>query len=887
MTATTKLSTLRILLALAALALAGSFAGSLPASAAPQGARRFEVGGRDFLLDGQPFQIRCGELHAARVPREYWEHRLRMIRAMGLNTVCAYMFWNMHEPRPGEFDWGGGADLAEFCRLAQKCGLWVILRPGPYACAEWEMGGLPWWLLRDPHMQLRTLYPGFMEPARRYLREVGRVLAPLQVTRGGPILMVQVENEYGFFGKDAGYMAAMRQAVLDAGFDVPLFACNPPQHLRDGLVPELFQVVNFGSNPERGFAALREIQPKGPLMCGEFYPGWFDTWGAPHHRGDTEKYLADLRYMLEAGASFSIYMAHGGSSFGLWSGADRPFKPDTSSYDYDAPINEAGAATEKFFRTRELMRAHLMPGEDIPDPPAPNPAQTFAPVAAAQTAPLFKNLPAPAAADAAAPLNLEALDQPHGCVLYRATLPAGPAAVLTARGIADFGFVFLDGQRIGVMDRRHAHFSAGIPARDKESTLDILVEAIGRINFGQEMHDRKGLAGPVILAGETAAGAGAAPREITGWQIFPLPLDAAQLAALRYEPAAAGAGAAGVTDADTAVGAGVAGVAAGAGDAAAGAAAANAAAGADAARDTPAFWRATVTLAADADTWLDLRNWGKGVVWVNGRCLGRYWNIGPTQTMYVPGPWLRRGENEIVILDLLGRPAGASIAGLAAPVLDQLRPGLDFARDLRRRHAPALAGAAPAWNGAFPPGAEPCEIRFGAPGKGRYFGIETLDAHDGGARAAIAEISLLGPRGETLPIDGWTVVHADSEERAAEDGSADNALDGQTATHWITRATPAAGVGNGGGSYVSQVSKPASGVGGGAGDGDGGTAGDTAAAGAGGTAPAHPHILIIDLGKKHTLTGFRLVPRQGAAAAGGRIKNCRVFIGDNLVTPEN
>jgi beta-galactosidase len=773
---------------------------SLPAVAAPQNTRRFEVGERDFLLDGRPFQIRCGELHAARVPREYWEHRLRMIRAMGLNTVCAYMFWNSHEPRPGEFNWDGRADIAEFCRLAQKCGLWVILRPGPYACAEWEMGGLPWWLLRDPQMQLRTLYPGFMEPARRYLLAVGRVLAPLQVTNGGPILMVQVENEYGFFGKDAGYMAAMRQAMLDAGFDVPLFACNPPQHLRDGFVPGLLQVVNFGSDPARGFAALREVQPKGPLMCGEFYPGWFDTWGAPHHRGDTEKYLADLKYMLKAGASFSIYMAHGGSSFGLWSGADRPFKPDTSSYDYDAPINEAGAPTGKFFRTRELMRAHLMPGEDIPEPPAPNPVQAFAPVAAARCAPLFSNLPAPSRS--AAPLSMEALDQPHGCVLYRATLPAGPAAVLAARAVADFGFVFLDGRRVGVMDRRLAHYTVDLPARDRETVLDILVEAAGRINFGKEMHDRKGLAGPVLLTGETAAEGGrGGARELTGWQIYSLPLDAAQLAGLRYEPSGA----------DTA-----------------------------APRDAPAFWRATVTLAADADTWLDMRGWGKGVVWINGRCLGRHWNIGPTQTMYVPGPWLRRGENEIVILDLLA-PRDPVIAGLAAPVLDQLRPGLDFARDLRRRGTPALEGVPPAWTGAFPQGAAPCEIRFADSVRGRYFCFEGLDAHDGKPHAAVAELELLDAQGAPLPIDGWVVVYTDSEELAREDGSSANALDGQSATHWHTKWS----------------------------EGD----------------PARPRRIIIDLGKTITIGGFRYVPRQGGNEVTGRIKNCRVYAGDSLVSP--
>ena len=363
--------------------------------ATPDSARHtFAIGESDFLLDGQRFQIRCGEIHAPRVPREYWRHRLQMCKAMGLNTVCAYLFWNMHEPRPGRFDWSGQADAAEFCRLAQQEGLWVILRPGPYSCAEWEMGGLPWWLLQQEDIRLRTRDPHYLEPARRYLREVGRVLGPLQVSKGGPILMVQVENEYGFFGKDAAYLGEMRQALLDAGFEVPLFACNSPHHLKNGFRPDLFQVVNFGSDPINGFKALREVSPKGPLMCGEFYPGWFDTWGAPHHTGNTPRYLADLEYMLKSGASFSIYMAHGGTTFGFWTGADRPFKPDTSSYDYDAPISEAGWTTEKFFQTRELFARYLLPGETLPEPPAKNPVITLPPVEATACAPLFENLPA-------------------------------------------------------------------------------------------------------------------------------------------------------------------------------------------------------------------------------------------------------------------------------------------------------------------------------------------------------------------------------------------------------------------------------------------------------------------------------------------------------------
>ncbi len=295
-----------------------------------------------------------------------------------------------------------------------------------------------------------------MEAAKKYLKEVGRVLGPLQITHGGPILMVQVENEYGFYGKDAEYMGEMRQALLDAGFDVPLFDCNPPYHLKDGYRSDLFPVVNFGSDPAGGFKALREILPQGPLMCGEFYPGWFDTWGAPHHLGNPPRYLADLESMLTNGESFSIYMAHGGTTFGLWSGADRPFKPDTSSYDYDAPISEAGWPTEKFFQTRELFAKHLLPGETIPEPPATNPVIAIAPVAVTKCAPVFANLPKAIRDDQ--PRTMEKYDQGHGCILYRTTIPAGPAATLEAAAVHDFGFVFLDGERVGVMDRRNSNF---------------------------------------------------------------------------------------------------------------------------------------------------------------------------------------------------------------------------------------------------------------------------------------------------------------------------------------------------------------------------------------------------------------------------------------------
>ncbi len=585
----------------------------------------FAIGTNTFLLDGHPFQIRCGEMHAARVPREYWRNRLRMAKAMGLNTICAYLFWNQIEPEPGKFDWSGQADVAEFCRIAQEEGLWVILRPGPYSCAEWEMGGLPWWLLKDRTIQVRTRDPQYMDAAKNYLREVGKQFAPLQITHGGPILMVQVENEYGSYGKDADYMGEMRQAVLDAGFDVPLFACNGPGELTNGYRADLYPMVNFGADPEKAFAALRKILPQGPMMCSEFYPGWFDTWGEPHHLGNTPQYLADLQYMLSHGESFSIYMVHGGTTFGLWSGADHPFKPDTSSYDYDAPISEAGWPTDKFFKTRALFSQYLLPGETLPDVPPTNAVIAIPPVEADKCAPLFSNLPKPFGDTT--PQTMEQYDQGYGCIDYRTVLPAGPAASLEAKSIHDFGFVYLDGKRIGVMDRRTTNYVVQLPARKAPVILDILVDAMGRVNYGVGLlTDRKGIRSPVRLDGD----------EIANWEVYSLPLDQPMLKNLKFKKAGNPHAA-------------------------------------------PAFWQATVKIKKPGDTFLDMRPWGKGVVWVNGHCLGRFWDIGPTQTMYVPGPWLKRGKNQIIILDLTG-PENPFVAGLDHPILSELHPEKDFAK---------------------------------------------------------------------------------------------------------------------------------------------------------------------------------------------------------------
>ncbi len=743
------------------------------------------IGQSDFLLDGSPLKIRCGELHFARVPREYWRHRLRLMRAMGLNSVCAYLFWNLHEWNEGRFDWSGQADAAEFCRIAHEENLWVVLRPGPYACAEWDGGGHPWWLLKKPDINLRSLDPEYLAAAESWLNEVGRVLGPLQATRGGPIILVQAENEYGFYGEDPNYMGIIRQALLEAGFDVPLFACNPAGSLQKGYRDDLFTVVNFGTDPKSAFAQLRELQPDGPLMCGEFYSGWFDTWGAPHHRGDTDRYLIDLEYMLKEGASFSIYMAHGGTSFGMWAGADRPFKPDTSSYDYDAPISEAGWVGEKFHRTRELLARYPLSDKALPEPDPAPPAMAIPIFHLEESAPLFNNLPQ--SVTDTVPRHMEAYAQGRGCILYRTTVPAGPPAMLSVGRIHDFAWVYLNGHLAGVMDRRSSRFELELHARTTPARLDILVEAMGHVNFGREMHDRKGIIGAVSITGSD--GEHINPK--SPWEIFNLPLDSPQIEALEWRPGGTPEG--------------------------------------------PAFWRGHFEIEHPTDTFLDLHTWGKGVVWVNDRCLARFWNIGPSQTAYLPGAWLKSGRNHVIVFDLLG-PQKASLAGLEKPVYAHLRPELDFVPRgpagllLIEEHQPIVEGE-------FSPGSEVQEVLFPQHITGRQICVETLSAHDGGPCASLAEIDVLDAQGESIPHTGWLVIYADSEELSEEDGSATNAINGQAASSWQTART--------------------------------------------GEVPNHPHHLVIDLGESTEIAGIRYTPQQGNAP--GRIKDYRLYVADRLV----
>ncbi|MES2773035.1 MAG: beta-galactosidase [Bacteroidota bacterium] len=738
----------------------------------------FTIGESSFLLDGKPYIIRCGEMHFARIPKPYWRHRLQMAKAMGLNTVCAYLFWNMHEKQPDQFTWEGQSDAAAFCKMAKEEGLYVILRPGPYSCAEWEFGGFPWWLLQDKTIQLRTRHPYFMERCKKYLAAVGKQLAPLQIQNGGPITMVQVENEYGSYGSDTAYMKAMKTYVEAAGFTVPLFHCDGPSQLKNDHPSNLFAVVNFGSNPEANFKALQKIQPTGPLMCGEYYPGWFDSWGRPHHTGSGDRVVKELQWMLDNKASFSIYMAHGGTTFGLSSGANAPpFLPQTSSYDYDAPINEAGNATDKFYAIRKLFSNYLQPGETLPDVPAPKKFQSIAPFSFQSVAPVFKNLPRPVLADST--LLMEELNQGFGCVLYQTEIQPGAKATLQFKAIHDYALVYADKKLVGIIDRRKNKFSIELPERSKKVSLEILVEAMGRVNYGGLMHDRKGIHGPVFLND------GITNSELKNWKHYSIALGDKNIP-VTYQPIN--------TQTDTAA----------------------------------SFYKASFTATGDEDTYLDLHNWNKGIVWVNGICLGRYWNIGPTQTMMLPGCWLKKGINEVIVFDLYGSTK-PTMQGLAQPVLDVVKE-VQHQSHKKAGQQWKLSSSDAHHSSAFEDSDKWQTAGFTTVAS-RYFCLEALNEFGGQPFTSVAEIMLLDEKGIEIPRSKWKIVYADSEELQGDDGDAANVFDLQFTSIWHTEWQ--------------------------------------------GKSPKHPHQLVIDLGETYNISKLKLLPRQDGK--NGRIKDYRLY----------
>ena len=604
---------------------------SSPKGWAAKGKHTFSITGGQFLYDGKPIQIHSGELHYARIPAPYWRHRIQMMKAMGLNTVATYVFWNHHEIAPGVWDWKtGNRNLREFLKIAADEDMLVILRPGPYVCAEWEFGGYPWWLLKTPGMKIRTLNQPFLDSCKVYIQQLAAQVGDLQITKGGPIVMVQAENEFGSYvsqRKDIPkathkeYAAAICTQLKEAGFDVPRFTSDGSWLFEEGALPGILPTCNGENNIEK----IKTVVDKynggtGPYMVAEFYPGWLDHWNEAFIKVSTETVTKQLKKYLDANIHFNFYMVHGGTNFAFTSGANytnkKNIQPDLTSYDYDAPISEAGWDTPKYHAIRNMLQEHS--AKPLPEIPARIPVITIPDIKIEHAYKLFNMLEQqPTENDKM--LTFEDLDQGHGYVLYRRHFNQPISGMLRAPGIADFGVVYVGGQKVGELNRLTGKDSLMVEV-PFNSTLDILVENCGRINYGARItNNKKGFLKTITIDDNPIEG---------GWQHYQL--------SMSQEPVFDGA-----PDSYE--------------------------------KGQPVIYQGSFTVDKVGDTFLDMESWGKGIVFVNGVNLGRYWKVGPQQTLYLPGCFLKKGKNRITIFEQLNDERKTTLQGVDQPVLERLK----------------------------------------------------------------------------------------------------------------------------------------------------------------------------------------------------------------------
>ena len=760
----------------------------------------FEAGNGTFLLNGKPFIVKAAEVHYPRIPRPYWEHRIKMCKALGMNAVCIYIFWNIHEQREGEFNFTDNNDVAAFCRLAQKNGMYVIVRPGPYVCAEWEMGGLPWWLLKKKDIRLRERDPYFMERVKIFEEKVGEQLAPLTIQNGGPIIMVQVENEYGSYGEDKPYVSEIRDCLRGIyGKELALFQCDWSSNFEKNGLDDLVWTMNFGTgaNINDQFRRLGELRPNAPKMCSEFWSGWFDKWGARHETRPAKDMVEGMDEMLSKGISFSLYMTHGGTSFGHWAGANSPgFAPDVTSYDYDAPINEYGHDTPKFWELRKMMEKYDERGFPLTGgrkgglpavPKAPMPIITVPKFELKEFAPFYRKHLIPRVN----PQTFEEMDLGWGMTYYVTVLPEIPVQSMLTLEAHDYAQVFIDDVYIGKIDRVKNEKSLSLPPVKKGHKLAILVEAMGRINFGRAIKDFKGIVGDVVIYAEPDKYGNEAAWTLKKWTMTPISDD--------YNTAVKAFDANKIELSE----------------------------GFAKRENGRGYYRGYFNLKKVGDTFLNFETWGKGQVYVNGHAMGRIWSIGPQQTLYVPGCWLKKGKNEVIVLDVVG-PRETVVWGQAEPELNKLQ------LEKSNKHnnigdKPDLNSDTPAATGQFRAGNGWQKITFQAPKRGRLLCLEVLSTQDGKDVTSVAEIYALGSDGQRLSREPWTTKYADSED---ENGNhtGDKVYDLQESTYW-------------------QTTRGAS----------------------------FPHLLVIDLGSEQTVTGFEYLPRAEAGAPGS-VKQYRIYV---------
>ena len=773
------------------LGLAMLCASAFVPSAQASEAQSFKAGDGTFLLNGEPYVVKAAELHYPRIPRPYWDQRVKLCKALVMNTVCLYVFWNAHEPNPDEFDFTGQNDLREFVKICQENDMKVILRPGPYVCAEWEMGGLPWWLLKKKDIKLRENDPYFLERVDKFQKAVAEQVGDLTIADGGPIVMVQVENEYGSYGVDKPYVSNIRDMLRkNFGENVTLFQCDWSSNFLNNGLDDLVWTMNFGSgaNIDQQFAKLKEVRPNSPLMCSEFWSGWFDKWGANHETRPAADMIAGIDEMLSKGISFSLYMTHGGTNWGHWAGANSPgFAPDVTSYDYDAPISESGQTTPKYWELRKTL-ANYANGK-LPKVPATIKPVAVKPFQLTEVAPLFANLP-----EAKKDVNIRTMEeynQGFGSILYRTTLPALPqGGSLNVLDAHDYAQVFLNGKYIGKLDRRNGEKELKLPACAKGTQLDILVEAMGRINFGRAIKDFKGITDKVTITEHRDGHAFIC--DLKNWQVFNLPDE--------YE-FYTGIGEFMPVDAFTP--------------------------GEDG-RLPIGVYRGTFEVKKPSDTFLDFSTWGKGLVYVNGHPMGRIWEIGPQQTLYMPGCWLKKGENEILVFDIMG-PREARSEGLTEPKLDNLLVQKPLTHREEGQNLD-LSSETPVLAGNFAPGNGWQEVKLPETAEGRYFCLEALNTIDGKNKVCVAELYLLDENGERLSREPWTVVYADAEDMKGANRSADKIFDLQESTYWSS-----------------------------------------------GSKTPCPHAVVIDLGGEHKVSAIQYLPRMEADVPGA-IKDYKAYL---------
>ncbi|MGH8876035.1 MAG: glycoside hydrolase family 35 protein [Stackebrandtia sp.] len=570
------------------------------------------LGTEDFLRGDRT--VVSGAMHYFRTLPQQWPHRLRMLRALGATCVETYVPWNLHERRWCDFDFSGIADLEGFLSAAAEADLAAIVRPGPYICAEWENGGLPVWLrAADRHAPLRCADPRFLTAVDDWFSVLVPKIAAHQVTNRGNVIAVQIENEYGSYGSDGDYLRQLADKVTELGITVPLFTSDGTErwHLAGGTLDGVLATMNFGSRSAEAFATLDDHRPGEAKWCMEYWNGWFDHWGEQHHVRSAADAASTLDTMLAGGASANIYMAHGGTNFGTWAGANHEdgFQPTVTSYDYDAPISETGAATPKFHAMREVIGRYLPVPDEIPEPTPVLPPAT---VELTERLPLLSTVDYESGVSTPQPFTFEQLGIDNGLVLYRHHLN-GPrdAEPLSVLGLADRAQLFVDGRETATWWRDDDN-AIDLATGADGAQLDLLVESMGRVNFGRHLGEPKGITEGVVHNRQF----------LHGWTAYPIGLD--DVADLPW--------------------------------------------GRESEAEGPCFYRGRLTVGEPADGFIALPGWTKGYVWVNGFCLGRYWNIGPQETLYLPWPLLHNGDNEIVVLEL--HPGDATTIDI------RVKPGL-------------------------------------------------------------------------------------------------------------------------------------------------------------------------------------------------------------------